>query len=500
MAVLLPSQRKSQLAIEYSYQTRDRLPDTWVFWVHASNAVRFEESYREIADRLKIAGRKDPKAKVVKLVYDWLCDKKDAKWLLILDNVDDARFLYEASPLSGEEPGSGQASRQLLLAYLPQSPNGSILMTTRTIEAALKLVEQRDIIIVEPMDEGHAVTLLEKKLGMRGDGNDIAELAGALEFMPLAIVQAAAYIVQRAPRCSVQQYLKEFRKSDHKKTSLLKHEAGHLRRDWEAKNSIIVTWQISFEHIREARLSAANLLSLMSFLDRQGMPETLIRCRDLQQNHGKMDGSHFDNDNNTSQSTDDDGFDEDILTLRSYSFISVNADQITFEMHRLVQLATQVWLLSHAQLERWKKQFIKNLDIEFPTAEYENWGSCQSLFPHAKSALVQRPEEEDLLREWASLLHKAAWYTRERGNTSDAEKMAEQAMKVRRNLFGEDYPHTLTVMANLASTYSDQGRWKEAEKAQVEVIETFKTKLGADHPDTLTSMANLASTYSDQGR
>jgi hypothetical protein len=27
-----------------------------------------------------------------------------------------------------------------------------------------------------------------------------------------------------------------------------------------------------------------------------------------------------------------------------------------------------------------------------------------------------------------------------------------------------------------------------------------KTKLGADHPDTLTSMANLASTYSNQGR
>ncbi len=31
-------------------------------------------------------------------------------------------------------------------------------------------------------------------------------------------------------------------------------------------------------------------------------------------------------------------------------------------------------------------------------------------------------------------------------------------------------------------------------------METRKTKLGADHPDTLTSMANLASTYRNQGR
>jgi hypothetical protein len=35
---------------------------------------------------------------------------------------------------------------------------------------------------------------------------------------------------------------------------------------------------------------------------------------------------------------------------------------------------------------------------------------------------------------------------------------------------------------------------------EVQVLEMSKTKLGEDHPDTLTSMANLASTYRDQGR
>ncbi|OCK72871.1 hypothetical protein K432DRAFT_38395 [Lepidopterella palustris CBS 459.81] len=52
-------------------------------------------------------------------------------------------------------------------------------------------------------------------------------------------------------------------------------------------------------------------------------------------------------------------------------------------------------------------------------------------------------------------------------------------------------------MANLASTYIDQGRWKEAEELDVQVMETRKRVLGEGHPDTLTSMANLASTYSD---
>jgi tetratricopeptide (TPR) repeat protein len=55
-------------------------------------------------------------------------------------------------------------------------------------------------------------------------------------------------------------------------------------------------------------------------------------------------------------------------------------------------------------------------------------------------------------------------------------------------------------MANLASTYSNQGRWKEAEELEVQVIETRKRMLGQKHPDTLTSMANLALMYWNQGR
>ena len=59
-------------------------------------------------------------------------------------------------------------------------------------------------------------------------------------------------------------------------------------------------------------------------------------------------------------------------------------------------------------------------------------------------------------------------------------------------MLGAEHPDTLTSMANLASTYRNQGRWKEAEELEVKVKETRRTMLGAEHPDTLTSMANLA--------
>jgi hypothetical protein len=41
---------KSQVAIELAHGTREQSPETWVFWVHASNAGRFEESFRNIAN------------------------------------------------------------------------------------------------------------------------------------------------------------------------------------------------------------------------------------------------------------------------------------------------------------------------------------------------------------------------------------------------------------------------------------------------------------------
>lgn len=64
------------------------------------------------------------------------------------------------------------------------------------------------------MDDESAYALLRKKLrNISGENDDssIAQLAKELDRMPLALVQAAAYIQERAPRCSMQQYLDQYR-------------------------------------------------------------------------------------------------------------------------------------------------------------------------------------------------------------------------------------------------------------------------------------------------
>lgn len=161
--------------------------------------------------------------------------------------------------------------------------------------------------------------------------------------------------------------------------TLLDSKEGQLRRDYEAKNSIILTWQISFDYIRKTRPSATGLLSLMSFFDRQGIPEKLLRAQpEMEHTQQKHDERYSkrqvweDEDSASQSSAGNDGFEEDVQTLRDYSFISVNADGASFEMHRLVQLATREWLQNHDELEQWKQRFVSNICAAFPTGHYEN--------------------------------------------------------------------------------------------------------------------------------
>src|SRR5947207_6859804 len=87
--------RKSQLAIEYSYVIREKSPMIWVFWVHASNATRFEEGYRRIAERVGIPGWENRETDILKTVNNWLSNEANGQWLMIVDNADDASIFSQ---------------------------------------------------------------------------------------------------------------------------------------------------------------------------------------------------------------------------------------------------------------------------------------------------------------------------------------------------------------------------------------------------------------------
>ncbi|KAJ4309322.1 hypothetical protein N0V84_011561 [Fusarium piperis] len=446
-AFALTDQSKSQVAIQFAHHIHDESPQTSVFWVHASSKPRFEEAYRSIAQRLELPRRNDPDIDALGLVRDWLQTEEAGSWLMVLDNVDDVNLFHPSSKAGGikaanqptDENTILQSDQRPLAAYLPKCRSGTILVTSRSMDAAEKLTgSHKAIYRVSAMDDTRGLQLLQNKLDGDFDRDAAADLLRALDCIPLAITQAAAYINRRAPRASVKTYLDAFRESDKKKVSLLNRDAGDLRRDETVSNSVVTTWQVTFEQIRRERPSAAKLLSFMSFFNPQGIPEFVLH--------------DYNTDLTASMDSDieSDEFEDDIDVLRGYSLVSTTAAQ----------------------------------DL---------------LLPHVESLLEEKPPDEGL-QNWACLLRNCARYMLTIGNYTAAEKLGGKAVETWTKVLGEEHPNTLTSMNNLALTFWNQGRWKEAEELQVRVMETRKRVLGEEHLNTLTSMANLASIFSNQGR
>ncbi|KXJ84605.1 P-loop containing nucleoside triphosphate hydrolase protein, partial [Microdochium bolleyi] len=491
---------KSQIAIEYAHRVRKRSPKTYVLWVHADTQTRFEEAYRGIADRLQLPQRHDPKMDVLQLVYNWLFNTENGQWLMILDNADNVEVFI---PRRQDRPGTSVSEQRLLASLLPQSTNGRILITSRNRDAAERLAGNRGLFFMQRMDDNQATQLLQKKLRDRYEEEAAGPLAQALEYIPLAITQAAAYIARRWPRISCSTYLEDFRKSEKKKKSLLDRDLGDLRRDGTAANSVVVTWQITFEQIHKERRSAADLLSLMSFFDPQGIPEWVLRSyqqlrykigkHGTKTGEGAVDGDDDDDD-------DDDGLDDDLETLRDYSLVAVTVQGDIYEMHALVQFCARAWLLSVGDVAKWKQIFLYIMSGNYPPGSYENWPKCQQLEPHIAQLMETQPADAEGATAWARLLTNSGRYGLEVGGYERAEALLWKAVKVRERLLGAEDSHTLSSVSILALVLQYQGKYEEAEMMNrraldgrekalgKEALDGYEKALGKEHPSTLTSI------------
>ena len=466
---MLIQRRKTQIALAYVYWLQEEYSDVSVFWVHASNAARFRQSYDSIAQECQVPGYGDAKTDVLPLVKMWLERKDRGRWLMVIDNADDTQLV------SGPE-GLGQ--------HIPECAHGSVLVTTRNKEAGSRLTRGGRLIEVKKMDESESKELLEKKLEGDGAGpDDLSTLSSRLEHLPLALVQAAAFMQEKS--MPISRYLQLLDKSDQNLVDLLSEEFETVGRDSTAR-AVTETWILSFDQIKQQNALAGDLLALMSLFDRQAIPSDFLSDYSKQQSGQGPRG--------------DLELDKALGVLKAFSFV-VEGGNHGLDMHRLVQLVTQKWLVKKDTMRHFAGQALLAVSHIYPLGNYENRSICTAYLPHVDAVLKLEgtgARDENLAR--ASLLHRVAGLYDYQGQWKDAEKLQAQAVELRGGLLGEEHPLTLTSMANLASIYWKQGRWKEAESLFVQVIETSKRVLGEEHADTLTSIANLASTYWNQGR
>lgn len=248
---------------------------------------------------------------------------------MALDNVGDMETF--ASRKRRQDEVVVDASEQtLLLAYLSQSRNRAVLVTSRSRDTAARLAEgynkARETL---EMNEREGLELLLKKLDITPVEESAVELLRALDCVLLAVSQAAAYINRRT-RMTVFGYLSEFEyeRNNQRRDILLNLDVGELCRDDSASDSVVTTWQMSFERIRRNRQSAPKLLSLTNVFNLQGIPELTLRNYS-----GGRAEAHVEEEEDA-----DAAFGEDMDTLRAYSLLSATAEKNLCEIHALYRL------------------------------------------------------------------------------------------------------------------------------------------------------------------
>ena len=179
---------KTQLLLEFVYRVRDTYQNCSIIWIPATNMESLEQAYLGVAQQLGIPRWAEDKANVKRLVQNYLSKDSAGKWLLVFDNADDID-MWTANPSRNGEPGQ-------LIGYLPRNECGCVSFTTRDRKTAVKLTNT-NIIEVSEMDEDVTAQLLQRSLtdpNLVKNQPDREARLEELTYLPLAIIQAAAYI------------------------------------------------------------------------------------------------------------------------------------------------------------------------------------------------------------------------------------------------------------------------------------------------------------------
>ena len=468
-----------------------------IFWVHASNAGRFYQAFSQIAQSCQIPGYNDPKADILQLVKGWLEKKDQPPWLMIIDNADDTEMFFSSieATVQRSKDSNQLASTGNLGRYIPECSHGALLITTRNKQTGIKLTRGRSLIEVGPMDQAESSQLIYERLEDEDlEPSHISLLTARLESLPLALVQAAAFIQENS--LTVIKYLQLLDQSDNTLVELLSQPFEEEGRDSSIPNAVTSTWIVSFKQIRAQCSHASDLLSLICFFDRQEIPRMFL-LHPIRPRHSPKDHEQEQKD----QAKKSLELEKALGILKAFSFVSEGKDDQNLNMHGLIRLVMRKWLIMECKFEEWAGKALSIMSDLYPYGSHENRKKCGDYLPHVYAVLSYEGSSsttEAVAK--ASLLHSTASFMLSQGQWNKAEELQQQAVVIRKWVLGQEHPSTLTSVASLASTYRNQGRWKEAEELEVQVMETSKRVLGQEHPDTLTSVANLASTYRNQGR
>jgi len=474
------------------------LPEIHIFWVYAATETRVRQSYAEIATvanlripkDLRATGRytnlqglddidsdRQPQTDIMQMVNSWLQSDASGHWLMILDSADSHLSLLKAFAIDRNPSAESTSEKQSLAHMLPRSPMGAILVTTRNKKLALDVT---DILLEVPlMDDLEAEELVSAKLQhLNLNQTEVHSLVTLLEYLPLALVQAAAYIHKTS--ITIHRYLDLYNEDKGTQMRLLETDFIDLERDQNAENAVLKTWMLSFEQIKLEDPKAANLLSIMSFLDAESIPESLLQV-EIPDSLDLVDA---------------------LATLKAFALVTSSEIGDAFDMHGMVQSSMQRWLKICQQSTSCADRTLWMLAIAYNQCLWDVGNKkLAEYLPHAMAILVKHPGHTTESRwHWAMLGQAVGLTLFNKDQNAKAHEIFKEVIQLWTLLLGDAHYITLEAIGAAGENLQvlaeqDERYMQEAEELLLSASNGLETISGPQALKTMTAKVALADLY-----
>ncbi|MFE0022967.1 FxSxx-COOH system tetratricopeptide repeat protein [Amycolatopsis sp. NPDC059021] len=453
---------KTQLAVDYAEQLwAAGEVDVWV-WVTAGSREAIVSSYARLAIDLTGIVDHDPEHGAQRLLERLATTP--VRWLVVLDDL--------------------QSPEDLRGLWPPATATGRVVVTTRRHDAALRGPGRQVIEIgVFTPDEAHgylrgALAGRPRSPDGTDDRGELEEVARELGFLPLALAQAAAYMLDRNLTCAA--YRRRLADRRRRLASLLPEGAG-LPDEYRA--TAAVTWSLSVEQANRLAPAglARSLLAVASVLDANGIPLEVFAAPAVLGLLTAAAGREVSGEEAV----------DGLGCLQRLSLVTLDPQSSVraVRVHALVQRATRDSLSpdrlavvvragADALLGVWP-------EIERDVAVGQVLRANTDAVAEAGGRYVWEPETHPLL-------FRAGHSLGESGGAAQARDYFHRLHTTATERLGPEHPDALLTRTNFARWRAHAGDLAGAVAVFEELVADYLRVLGPDHPDTLLARDYLA--------
>lgn len=426
---------KTQLAARFAHQAIEENNYSIVLWINAETANAINSTYKELAEFLHIDIRGLNIQQIQKVVHQHIIDTHQGGGVLfILDNVPNYSFIKNYLLLLHKQLAINGTLHLLITSRNQGWPEEPLALDTFTPEEAKEFVEKY----------------------LPNEGEDaLVNLIQALFYFPLALDQAVAYIKAHT---NIEDYLKLY-------VAKQKEYLDKFSNDKNQYNeSLWKTWNIA---LTKLTAHAKEMLSISSYLYPDNIPFAFFDNLTIEERANAIED------------------------LRKYSFVTINNDNKSFKIHRLLQEVIRITTATEEKNNIFKEKFAKltkatsllKNKFNFSYARYDSWGLCDQYLTHAQSLAeheINAGSNEFTLSGVQLYAQIAMYLTYVQQNFENAKEVFEKILILVKHHYILDKSF-VSVLANIYTHLGYIEKLKDsinqAEKYFAEAISVYETKI-----------------------